>query len=108
MPVSTIDATAGVTTLINQFTVAPERQQELIDVLDQATEQVMRHQPGFIAANIHAGLDGTHVANYAQWESEEAFRAMLANPECQEHMRAAAQISSFEPVLYRVASVHHR
>ena len=52
----------GVVTLINVFTVAPEHQQELIEVLDRATVQVMRHLPGFVSANIHRGLDGTRVA----------------------------------------------
>lgn len=45
--------------------------------------------------------------NDAQWASEEAFRAMLANPECREHMAATRAISTAVPRLYTVASVHH-
>jgi hypothetical protein len=45
-------------TLINTFKVAPDRQQA-IDLLDRATVNVMRKQPGFISANIHRSLDGT-------------------------------------------------
>jgi quinol monooxygenase YgiN len=99
---------ADVVTLINVFTVAPERQQELLDLLDRATEEVMRHRPGFVSANLHASLDGGHVANYAQWESEAAFQAMLADPECREHMSAATAMADAVPVLYRVSSTHHR
>jgi hypothetical protein len=52
-------------------------------------------------------LDGTRVANYAQWRrQEEDFEAMLGDPEAQSHMRAAAALATFEPALYRVASVH--
>ena len=40
----------------------------------------MQHQPGFVSANIHVSTDGTRVVNYAQWESAEAFQAMLADP----------------------------
>jgi quinol monooxygenase YgiN len=93
-------------TLINVFTVAPEHQQELIEVLDRATVQVIRHVPGFVSANIHRGLDGTRVANYAQWTSRAAYEAMLGNPAAGEHMAAAAQLATFEPTLYEVASVH--
>lgn len=107
MPTSTIDPDAGIATLINHFTVDPSRQAELVALLEDATEQVMRHRPGFVAANLHASLDGTHVVNYAQWESEEAFRAMLGDPACREHMDAALAMSTAEPRLYRVASVHH-
>ena len=48
-----------VVTLINVFTVAPEDQQRLLDVLAEATESVMRGLPGFVSANLHRSLDGT-------------------------------------------------
>jgi heme-degrading monooxygenase HmoA len=99
---------ADVVTLINVFTVQPERQQELVDVLNDATEQVMRYRPGFVSANIHASLDGTRVANYAQWRSQDDFTAMLADPVAREHMQQASSIGSAEPMLYTVSAVHHR
>lgn len=49
------------------------------------------------------------VVNYAQWETAEAFQAMLGNSEAKEHMGRAAEIAaSFDPHLYNVISVHHR
>ena len=85
------------------FTVAPERQQALIDLLAEATEAVMRHQPGFISANLHRSLDGQRVTNYAQWRSRADFEAMLRNPAAQIHMHQAAELAvSFEPHLYEV------
>ncbi|MFI0467378.1 antibiotic biosynthesis monooxygenase family protein [Saccharopolyspora sp. 5N102] len=107
MTTTTIDPNADVATLINVFTVVPERQRELVDLLVRATEEVMQHRPGFVAANIHTSLDGTRVTNYAQWESVQAFQEMLADPVCQEHMSAAREIADAEPFLYDVASVHH-
>lgn len=95
-----------VVTLINVFTVEPERQQALVDLLIEATERTMRHQPGFVAANIHRSLDGRHVTNYAQWESEAAFLAMLANPEARAHMGRAYNIATLEGYLYQVVSTH--
>ena len=35
-------------TLINVFTVAPERQQQLVDLLTSATEGSVRNAPGFM------------------------------------------------------------
>lgn len=107
MATTTIDTDARLATLINVFTVDPARQRELVDVLVTATEEVMRHRPGFVAANIHAGAEGTRVVNYAQWESVDAFRAMLADPACQEHMKAALDLAAADPQLYNVESVHH-
>jgi heme-degrading monooxygenase HmoA len=100
---SVIDPEQPVATLINTFTVEPERQEELVRVLVEATEQVMVRMPGFVSANIHRGLDGTHVANYAQWRTREDFEAMLRNPEAQEHMGRAGAIARFQPLLYQVA-----
>lgn len=103
---TTIDPNADLVTLINVFTVPPERQQALIDLLERATEEVMRALPGFVSANLHRGLDGTSVANYAQWRSVADFEAMLANPAAGAHMQEAVALAErFEPRLYRVAAV---
>jgi heme-degrading monooxygenase HmoA len=102
----TIARDNDVVTLINVFTVAQEDQQRLVDVLVDATQKVMRKQPGFVSANIHRSLDGTRVTNYAQWQSREAFEAMLHNQEAAEHMGEAARIAErFEPHLYEVSFV---
>ena len=102
----TIAKNNDVVTLINVFTVAPEDQQRLVDVLVEATQAVMRKQPGFVSANIHRSLDGTRVANYAQWRSREAFEAMLQDRDAAEHMGEAAKIAErFEPHLYEVTFV---
>lgn len=93
-------------TLINIFTVEPAKQQQLVDLLVEATEMTMQRLPGFISANIHKSLDGTRVANYAQWQSVENFQAMLQNLEAIPHMQqAAALATSFDPKLYEVADV---
>ena len=49
-------------TLINVFTVAPEDQQRLLDLLVEATESVMKGLPGFVSANLYKSFDGTKVA----------------------------------------------
>lgn len=104
---TTITAPSAYETLINVFTVAPDRAEELAAVLTEATEQVMRHLPGFISANIHVSTDRTRVVNYAQWESTDAYKAIFDNATAGEHMRKAAEIAeSFDPHIYRVESVH--
>jgi antibiotic biosynthesis monooxygenase (ABM) superfamily enzyme len=107
MPTTTIDPAAEVATLLNVFTVEPARQRELVTILETATEEVMRRQPGFVSANIHASADGTRVVNYAQWATAEAFQAMLANPECAPHMDSARALADSDPHLYTVESTHH-
>jgi len=101
---ATIATDQDLITLVNVFTVEPERQAALVDLLADATTTVMNRFPGYISANIHRSLDGTKVVNYAQWHRAEDFEAMLADPVAQRHMsEAAAAAVSFEPHLYRVA-----
>ena len=106
---TTIERHAPYATLINVFIVEPDRATELAELLQRATEEVMRHLDGFRSANIHVSTDGTRVVNYAQWESVEAFEAMTTDATAREHMVRAAQLAtSFDPHFYTVESVHER
>ncbi|WP_216900502.1 antibiotic biosynthesis monooxygenase family protein [Nocardia alni] len=108
-PTTTIDPSADLVTLVNVFTVDPERQLELADALDRSTEEIFVGVPGFISANLHVSLDGTRVVNYAQWASEQHYTDALQRPEIREHVVAAAAIAqAYNPTLARVRSVHHR
>src|SRR5438046_8090919 len=101
MATAEISAEAPVLTLINVFTVAPEKQAQLVELLERATRDVMQVRPGFISASIHRSIDGTRVTNYAQWRDRAAFDAMLQDEEARAHMTAAAALAmKFEPVLY--------
>jgi hypothetical protein len=106
---ATIERHGPHATLINVFTVEPDRASALVALLSDATDEVMRHLPGFVSANIHLSTDGTRVVNYAQWETAEAFESMQADPNAREHMSKAADLASgFDPHLYTVESVHER
>lgn len=107
MPESTISADAQVVTLINVFTVEPANQDRLLQLWQRATDEVMCHMPGFVSANLHRSLDGTKVVNYAQWESQDAFRAMLGHPDTQAHLTELNELATSMPVLCEVVSVHH-
>jgi len=72
----TIRKGRDVLTLVNVFSVRPENQQKLVDMLVEATDKTMKKLPGFLSASIHRSLDGTRVVNYAQWRSKEDFEAM--------------------------------
>ncbi len=105
--VTTIRVGAPLMTLINVFTVDPSKQQELVDLLVEATKARMSKLPGFVSANIHRSHDGKHVVNYAQWLAREDFEAALRNPEAKEHMRKAGALAEFNPIICEVARVDH-
>ncbi len=100
---TTISKDNKVVTLVNVFTVEPENQQKLVEMLVEATEKTMKNVSGFVSANIHKSLDGARVVNYAQWRSAEDFEAMAKNPEAQAHMKPIMEIAKADFHLYEVA-----
>jgi heme-degrading monooxygenase HmoA len=90
---ATISEGKKILTVINIFTVRPEDQQRLVDVLVAADTAVIKELPGYISANVHRSIDGTKVTNYAQWESNAALEAMLKHPEASAHLREIRQIA---------------
>ena len=100
---TTLDPGAGYVTIMNTYAVAPERAEALLDLLVRATNEILRHVPGFVSANFHVNLDCTQVVNYAQWRSREAIAAARDAPEVAARIREAAQLAdSFTPIQYEL------
>ncbi|MBO1902427.1 antibiotic biosynthesis monooxygenase [Leucobacter weissii] len=97
---------AAPVTFINIIDVAPETQQEVIDLLNEGSERVMVGRPGFVSATILASLDRTRVVNVARWESADDVTATQADPAAAEFARRTAEIASPHPGLYAVAGRH--
>jgi quinol monooxygenase YgiN len=92
-------------TLINVFTVPPEKQDELIALLTDVTRQNVRHHDGFISASLHRGFDGKKVAMYAQWASIEHYESMRRNPGPAPALEQALKLATFDPGMYEVAEI---
>ena len=100
---TTISTEQHYLTFINVFTVAPEDQQQLVELLTQATETV-RKVPGFISSALHRGLDGTKVTMYAQWTNQDDYNKMRSNPAAAPFLEQALKIARFEPGMYEVVT----
>lgn len=96
----TISENCKLVTFINVFTVKPEHQQELLNLLASVTSESVRHIEGFISASLHRGLDGSKVAMYAQWRSLEDYQAMRGRSSSS--LARALEIATFEPGMYEV------
>ena len=94
-------------TFINVIDVDPANQQQLIEILKEGTEKVMRHRPGFISVTLFASADGRRVVNYARWRSAADITATQGDPAAAEFARRTAEIAQASPKLYAVvADVH--
>lgn len=84
----------------------PDKAETLLEALKISTEEIFRHQPGFISVNLHVSRDGRRVLNYAQWRSKEDYQAASKVSEVQAHIKhAASLVVSFDPVDYDLRHV---
>jgi hypothetical protein len=100
---TTLDPKDGYAVLINTFHAAPERADQLLALLERATEETMRFRTGFVSANLHMSADRTRVVNYAQWHSRIDFETTLQDPQARVHIQEATEMAtSIDPVIYEL------
>ena len=59
---------------------AAGRRREWVDLVLDALAQPLESDRGLISAHFHLSQDGSHVLNYAEWESPESYEAAVADP----------------------------
>ncbi len=90
-------------TLINIFTVTPEKQHSAADKVAHIYKTFVHNQPGFISAKIQKSVDGTKVAAVAQWESQDYLDNMQQNSDFQNLVKILdGDIVGAEPHIYEV------
>lgn len=107
MQETVIRADDGTVSMINVFTVEPERQQELADVLSEGADRYIRHRPGCLSVNILPSNDGSRLIYLAQWRSKADIRATMSDANCQFYRDKAAELATPDAHAYTVSAVHH-
>ena len=78
---STISTNNKLLTVLVYFKIEPQYQMEQLKLIKGFVEKAVKKQNGFISANFHTSLDGTRIANYAQWRSEKDYNGGFSNPD---------------------------
>lgn len=95
---------ASPVTFINVIDVDPSKQQEVIDILNEGTADIISKRPGFISVTILASPDKTRVVNIARWESIDDVKAIQADPVAAEFVKRTAEVATASPGVYMVVS----
>ena len=85
-----ITQTSDLATMINVFSVEPEKQEQLIQIWLEDGKQ-FEHMPGFVSTTLHRSLDGTRVINYAQFQRTDDWEKNI-------HQRASQLFGRFKGV----------
>lgn len=95
----------GPVVLVNQFNVAPEDADRLLEVWAEDAA-FMKEQPGFISTQLHRGTAGSSTfLNVAVWESAVALGRAFRSPEFQERIRDYPDSTVAAPHVYRKVAV---
>ena len=97
------------TVLVTIFSVQPDNEQKLVDLIEEGTSNLFSKQPGYISCSIHRGSDAKHLVLYGQWESPQSIDAFRKVPEIGEYTKKILQLATFESVVCNdVPYVHHK
>ena len=100
---ATLSIDNSLTTVIIIFTVKPEQQQELIEVIKEFLETVQT-LPGFVSASLHKSIDGVKVVNYAQWSSMDDFESFINNQEVKAKASKLFEFDSPDSHVYEIVT----
>lgn len=96
-----------IATLVNVFTVEPENQQKLVDLLKGGTDDFFSKAPGFISSSVLNGKDGRRVINYSQWKSAKDVAAFRQDPYFGVYIQRLKALSKAESIECEVVYVNH-
>ena len=85
--------------LINLLKAKPGKQDELIALLKQNTETVIRTLHGWKTTRLIAANDGAGVVIYSEWESPADVAAMRADPRMQAYFPKISALASLDSVV---------
>src|ERR1700758_1290142 len=94
--------------LFNVLSVEPQNQQELVDLLRQNTETVIKTLKGWIATDLIASSDGKRVVIHSRWDTAADIEAMRADPRMQAYFPKIAALASLDSTLGSVVVAHQR
>ena len=104
---ATIRAGSDIITLVNVFTVEPDNQQKLVQLLKEGTDAFFSKQPGFISSSVHASKEGGRAINYSQWRSAQDIENFRKDPKFAPYVQRLAAIARAETILCEVVEVSH-
>ena len=85
---------------INVFTVSPDKQLQLLELLGRVTRESIAHAAGFLGATLYRSIDGTKVTMQARWRSVGDYEAMRRLGGSEQTLAAALALATFAPGMY--------
>jgi hypothetical protein len=90
--------------IIDSWTVAPERRDEVVDVLSRLFRDVVVHQPGFVSARLMESANGNSILAQVRMSTVEDRQRVEQIPEIREGLRDLRHIAHAHAERYRLVA----
>ena len=108
-PIIEIHTGNKITVLVSVFTVQPDNEQKLLELIKEGTLSIFSKQPGYISCSVHRESDAKRLVLYGQWESPQYIDAFRQKPEIGEYFQKIRELATVESIVCNdVSFVHHK
>ena len=89
---------------VNVIEVDPARYPQLIEVLKEGNDSVIRQRNGFISCLIVASADRSRVITVARWKSADAIKRLGSDPVVAGYVKRTAALAKANPAVFTVVA----
>lgn len=87
---------------VNVVEVEASRYEELVGIVKEGNETVIRKRAGFISAFLAATPDKSRVVTVARWKNVEAIKALQSDPVVTELAKRTAAVAKSNPLVFTI------
>ena len=95
-------------TLINVLSIEPNKEKQLVELLGENIESVIKTLKGWIGTDLIASADGRQLVICSQWETSADIEAMRTNPRMVAYFPRVAELASLSSVAGEVVMSRRR
>ena len=89
---------------VNLIDVDPNRYEQLMEILKEGNDSVIRHRNGFISCLLLASADRSRVITVARWTSADAIKAVASDPVVAEYVKRTAAVAKATPAVCAIVA----
>lgn len=89
---------------VNVIEVEPIRYEQLIEILKEGNDSVIRRRDGFISCVILASADRSRVITVARWKSADAIKVVGSDPVAAEYVKRTAAVANANPAVFAIVA----
>jgi heme-degrading monooxygenase HmoA len=89
---------------VNVIVVDPNRYEQLMEILKEGNDSVIRNRNGFISCSLLANAERTRVITVARWKSADAIKAVASDPVAAEYVRRTTAVAKATPAVFAIVA----